>query len=320
VLKFSEELPDMPEKDKEIDALSQYLIDEIIMAVGLKKTAGSRRAINFLLNKVTAYLATICVMTDRKIAIEGFPAATGWMASHWVKKVTTLGAESVPSEGPLLIVSNHIGAYDILVVPSQINRKDIKIIASDTPFFKSLPNASKHMIYASDSPVERMTAARQGIAHLQKGGALLLFGTGLIDPDPAIYPDAEDEISNWSPSIDIFLRQAPKTKVVICIVSGIVKPKWAHSPLTWLRQIEWQKRRIAEYGQVISQLMFRGKPEITPVMTIASPVCVDELRQESGGDRLLPAVIARGKSLLAEHITRTAPELQVLSVNSGGKL
>jgi len=289
-------------KDKEIFDLSQYLIDEIILAVGLKKTAGIHRLFDFFLNRITSRLATICVMTDRKIEAEGFPAATGWMASHWVRGVTTRGAGSVPDKGPLLVVSNHVGAYDILVVPSQINRRDIKIIASDTPFFKSLPNASQHMIYASDDLAQRMAAARQGINHLKEGGSLLLFGTGLIDPDPAVYPHAENEIGNWSPSIDLFLRQVPLTQVVVCIVSGIVKPKWAHSPLTRLRRIEWQKRRIAEYGQVIGQLLFPGKPDISPSMTIAPPVSVDELQRESQGGRLLPAVIARGKTLLSQHI------------------
>ncbi len=291
----------MPVKEETI-SLSNFLIDEIINAVGLRKSAGLQWVFNIFLKRITMYLSGICIATDRKIATEGFPAATGWMASHWVREVTTRGATFIPSEGPLLVVCNHVGAYDILVVPSQINRLDVKIIASDIPFFKGLPNASQHMIYASADPAERMTAARQGIAHLQQGGALLLFGTGLIDPDPEVYPHAEAEIGNWSPSIDLFLNQVPQTKLVICIVSGIVMPRWAHSPLTWLRRIDWQKRRIAEYGQVIEQLLFRGKPNISPSMTIALPVSVAELRHESQGGRFLPVVISRGKRLMAEHL------------------
>jgi len=292
----------MREQDEEIHALRQYLTDEIIIAFGLKKTIVTRRAFDFFFNRITTRLSTICVLTDRKISSEGFPAATGWMAGHWIRETRTRGAESVPAKGPLLVVSNHVGAYDILVVPSQISRRDIKIIASDTPFFKSLPNASQHMIYASEEPGNRMAAARHGITCIKEGGALLLFGTGLIDPDPAIYPQAESEIGNWSRSIDLFLRQVPQAQVVICILSGIVLPRWAHSPLTWLRRIHWQKRRIAEYGQVIEQLLFPGKPNISPSMTIAPPVGVEELRCESGSDQLLPAVISRGRMLLADHI------------------
>jgi hypothetical protein len=302
VLQFHRESTNMHEKDEEIHALSQYLIDEIIMAFGLKKTTGSRRLFTFLLNKVTTRLATICVMTDRKIATDGFPVAAGWMARHWVREVRTRGAASVPATGPLLVVSNHVGAYDILVVPSQINRRDVKIIASDSPFFKNLRNASRQMIYASADPGSRMAAARQGVAHLREGGALLLFGTGLIDPDPEVYPHAELAVGNWSPSIDLFLRQVPQTQLIISILSGIVMPRWAHSPLTWLRRVEWQKRRIAEYGQVMEQLFFPGKPNISPSMTIAPPIDVDELHRESGAKSVLPAVITHGKALLVDHV------------------
>ncbi|HTX90207.1 MAG TPA: hypothetical protein VMC09_03235 [Anaerolineales bacterium] len=292
----------MSDRDEEIHALSRYLIDEIILAAGLKKTAGTRRIFDFFLHKVTDRLSTICVTTDRMIATDGFPAATGWMAGNWVREVTRRGAGTIPPDGPLLVVSNHAGAYDVVVAPSQLGRRDIKIIASDTPFFKNLPNASQHMIYASADPRERMAAARQGIRHLQAGGSLLLFGTGLIDPDPAVYPGPESAIRNWSASIDLFLRQVPETKVVVAILSGIVLPRWAHSPLTWLRRVDWQKRRIAEYGQVIEQLFFPGPPNITPSMSIAPPVDMETLRRESGSDRVLPAVIARGESLLAEHL------------------
>ncbi len=290
-------------EDEEIHALSNYLVDEIILAFGVKRTPATHRLFDFFFRGITTRLSAICVLTDRKIAMEGFPAATGWMAGHWVQQVSMRGAETIPPSGPLLIVSNHVGAYDILVVPSQINRRDVKIIASDTPFLKSLKNASQHMIYASDEPGSRMAAARQGLAHLQGGGALLLFGTGLIDPDPEVYPHVEEEIGNWSPSVDLFLKKVPRAQVVICIVSGIVMPRWAHSPLTWLRRIDWQKRRIAEYGQVIAQLLFPGKPSILPSMSIAPPVKAEALRLESGNDRFLPAVIVRGKTLLADHIT-----------------
>ena len=290
--------------DREIQTLSDYLIDEILLAAGFKKTPRAQRVCAFFFGRLTTYLADICVQTDRRVVTEGFPGALGWMASHWVREVHTTGAENIPAAGPLMVVSNHIGAYDILVAPAQINRRDVKIIASASPFFMRLPNVSQHMCYAADDPQSRMAAARQAMAHLQEGGALLLFGTGLVDPDPQVYPGAAAAIGDWSPSIDLFLHQVPETQVVVSILSGIVLPRWAHSPLTWLRRVDWQKRRIAEYGQVISQLLLRPAPNITPSMSIAPPVSVAALRAESGSERVLPAVIARGRELLQEHCIR----------------
>jgi hypothetical protein len=52
---------------------------------------------------------------------------------------------------------------------------------------------------------------------------------------------------------------------------------------------------------VLEQLFFPGKPNITPSMSISPPVDVETLRSESGSERILPAVIARGKALLEQH-------------------
>jgi hypothetical protein len=56
-------------------------------------------------------------------------------------------------------------------------------------------------------------------------------------------------------------------------------------------------------GQVLQQLFIPDKYFVTPCLSFAPPATVDQLRCESVSDRLLPAVIARGKALLADHLT-----------------
>lgn len=292
----------MAPSDAAIQVLSNSLIREIINAVGLPQTALTNRTFSLFFHKATERLAAIGVTADRMIASNGFPAACAWMMHHWVSAVTVQGRETVPPQGPLLVISNHCGAYDFLVISSQLNRTDLAIISSDTPFLKGLPNACSHLIFVSDDPGSRMTAARAGVRLLQGGGALLLYGTGLIDPDPAVYPGAENWIEKWLPSINLFLHTAPDTQVVLSIASGMVSKRWAYHPITWLRRVDWQKRRLAEFGQVIQQLFIPGSLYLQPCISFFSPVSVEELRRESQGDYLLPAVIARAKALLAGHI------------------
>lgn len=292
----------MRQLDDQIQAMSDTLLDEIANAAGLRKTPTARRILGLFFRRIAERLSTIAVTADRMIATDGFSAAAAWMLKPWVKDVSSRGTETVPPTGPLLVISNHCGAYDFLVIPSQLGRNDIKIISSDIHFLKNLSNASEHLIFRADTPGEGMAAARAGIRHLQAGGALLLFGTGLIDPDPEVYLGAEQEIENWSSSVDLFLRQEPKTNVLCTIASGIISPKWAHHPVTRLRRIDWQKRRLAEFSQVIQQLFFPGRLYVSPRVSFASPVSVEALRSESTTNRLLPAVVIRGKSLLAEHI------------------
>jgi hypothetical protein len=218
--------------------------------------------------------------------------------------VTADGQASIPQTGPLLLVANHAGAYDSFVICSKLGRADFKAISSDIKFFQYLPNVAAHAIFLTGRTGDRMAAARAGIRHLQAGGALLVFGTGLIDPDPAVYPDAEKHIERWSASVDLFLRTVPATKLLLTIVSGVVSAKWARHPVTWLRSVDWQKRRIAEFGQVITQLLVPGSLMLEPNVSFSAPLSVETLRQESSGQELLPAVIARGKVLLAEHCRR----------------
>jgi hypothetical protein len=289
--------------DAEIQSLTNTLIDEILNAVGLPKTAGWHRTFDQLFHKAASRLAGIGVTFDQLIDRDSFPSACAWALTHWCRDIAARGTESVPQTGPLLVVSNHAGAYDSVVIASLLGRNDLKFIASDVAFLKNLPGTSQHFFYVSkDNPFTSMSAVRSGIRHLHDGGALLLFGTGLVDPDPAVYSGAEKEIENWSPSIDLFLRQVPDTNVVVTIVSGILSPRWAHHPVTWLKRIDWQKRRLAEFAQVIQQLFLPGRLYVSPQVSFASPVSVAQLRRESSTGRVLPAVISRGKALLAEHL------------------
>jgi len=288
--------------DTRIIALSDALILEIINAIGLPKTGGMVRLFRPIFGKAAKRLSIIGVTADHLIATDGFASAAAWMLTNWCNRVTSRGAETVPVKGPLLVISNHSGSYDTFVIASQLGREDLKLISSDVPFLKNLPNANSHILFLSDKTHDRMTAARAGIRYLKDGGALLLYGTGLIDPDPEVYPDASAWIEKWLPSIDLFLRTVPETQVVLSIVSGVVARRWARHPITWFKSIDWQKRRLAEFSQVIQQLFFPGSLTLEPHISFSTPVGVDRLLCESPGERPLPAVKARGKVLLAAHM------------------
>ena len=291
--------------DTRIETLTDTLLDEIVNAAGLRKTLAARRTFGLLFRRAADRLSAIGLAADRMIRTDGFPAACRWMMSHWVGNVTTRGAENIPPEGPLLVVSNHVGAYDILVAPSQLNRPDLKIISSDIKYLKNLPHACEHLIFLTDEPHDRMAATRAGIRQLKEGGSLLLFGSGRIDPDPALSAEAEKHLENWSPSIDLFLRMAPQAKVVLSIASGFLTSRWMNHPLTRLRRVDWEKRRIAEFGQVLQQLFFPGTIYVSPSVSFAPPITAEEL-----GENPRQKLIEQARRLLADHLARLAtPQL-----------
>jgi len=289
--------------DAETKALSHSLVVEIAGSVGYRNSLLAQQLVWIFFRPVTDRLARIGVTFDRDAIQSGFSTAMENALQVFIHKVTARGKENIPSTGPLLVLSNHPGTYDSLIISSELRRDDLCFISGDIPFLKNLPQGHKHFFFISEQDQNvRTVAARQAIHHLQAGGAVLLYGFGHIDPDPAVYDDAPSIIEKWSPSIDLFLKVVPEAKLLISITSHVVSPKWRHSLLYHLRVDPLERRRLVEFGQVMTQLLFPGTFRQSPYISFASPVSTQTLQKESGSGRLLPAVIARGKTLLADHL------------------
>jgi hypothetical protein len=85
------------------------------------------------------------------------------------------------------------------------------------------------------------------------------------------------------------------------VVSGVVSAHWARHPITFLRRKQIDKQRLAEFGQVITQLLFPKKLMLSPVISFGPCVSTAILRRETSGESLLPAIIKREKDLLVDH-------------------
>ena len=291
----------------DINSLRNALIDEIIRAVGLPKNASLPRALlATLFHGPIEEFSSSGINFDQMVAENGFQKAAAWLLPRACSSVTAHGTEHIPTQGPLLIIANHPGTFDVLLIASIVNRNDIKIITSDIVFLKNLPNTSAHLIFrARTNDIQsRMTAVRAGIRHLQSGGALILLGTGYLDPDPEISALAGKNLEHWSPSIDLFLEKVPETNVLVTIVSGMLSRGWSDHPITWLRRDAWRKRLLAEVGQVAQQLLFPGSLYLNPHVSFAPAVGTAELQRESSSGRNLPAIITRAKTLMAQHMIR----------------
>jgi hypothetical protein len=288
--------------DDEMRRISRSLVAELAGSVGHRNSPLAQQLAWLLFRPVTDRLARIGVKFDRDVSLYGFSTAMGNALKDFIHQLNARGQETIPPKGGLLVVSNHPGTYDSLIISSALRRDDLCIISGDIPFLQKLPWARKHFFFLSErNENARMVAARQAIRHLQIGGAVLIYGYGHIDPDPAVYPDASAYIEQWSPSIDLFLRLAPKTKLIITITSHVVSPGWRYSPLYHLRRKPLDRRRLVEFGQVMTQLLFPGRFRQSPFISFASPVSSGILISESDSDRLLPAVVARARDLLQDH-------------------
>ncbi len=287
--------------DSELTALSRSLLVELAGSIGFRNSRLVQGIMWKLFRPATDTLARIGLTFDRNVLQSGFSKAMGIALEDFASSVAARGIETVPAAGPLLVVSNHPGTYDSLVIASQLGRDDLNLISGDIPFLRKLPHANARF-FCIDEDGGRVTTTRKAIRHMQNGGAMLIYGYGHIEADPAVYNDAPVTIDHWSKSLDLFAKHVPGLQILVTMVSHVVSPKWRNTFLYHLRKNPVDRRRLVEFGQMIYQFVRPRRLRTAPFITFAPPVDAETLRRESGSNLVLPAVIARGKALLADHM------------------
>lgn len=270
----------MHDLENKTKTLANDLVFELNKSLGFRKDGLVQPFLKPLVWKPMVRFSEMATIFEHRVVQEGWQKASAWFITHFVDKVKTLGAEHLPKEGPLVIAANHPGAYDSLVISSHIPRDDVKIISSDIPFVKKLPDTSKHMIFSTQDTHDRMSAARSALRHLKNGGTLLVFARGTMDPDPAFMPGSEVELTRWTSSLGLFMRNVPQTKLAVSLISGVISPKFINHPATLFRRGRVNKQRLSEFFQVMYQLLVPGKIMVSPNLSFGLPVTLDDLGLE----------------------------------------
>jgi hypothetical protein len=256
--------------DSRIAPLSDSLIFQIVRAMGGSQNKLTQKMTRLLFGRATLRFSELAIEFDNEVGLHGAMEGARSLLGHFVRSHTAAGVEMIPGEGPLLIASNHPASYDGLVISAHIPRTDFRIIVGEIPPYLYLPNVSRHVIFSP--PVKntfgRMQTIRSAIRHLRKGGSLLIFPRGNIEPDPAFMPNPDEEFHFWSHSLEIFLHSVPQTRVLVTSVSGVISQQTFHHPITWFRQSRPDKQRLAFMYQIIRQALsgkelFGLEPHVT---------------------------------------------------------
>jgi hypothetical protein len=294
----------MTQEPNQIEELSTNIIDDLFRSIGFSATSLPRRLFGPLLWPPALRAAKLAATFDEYVAQSGICEAARWILPRFVKDVEARGAENIPREGPVLIASNHPGTYDALAIVSRLVRKDLKLVVSGIPAFSGLAFTRQQLIYATNDAHVRMAVARSVIRHLEEGGALLIFPTGKMDPDPAVLPGAPDALARWSPSLELVLRKVPQTRLVVTIVSGVIAPSALRNPIARLQKEIKKQQELAEFIQVFQQLFFELRESLIPRITFGEPLTAAELTSQDAPPGSLKAIIENAQRLLAAHIQR----------------
>lgn len=268
----------MDEYATKLNSLTETLIVEITKALALPQTQTVRKITGLLAGKAARQFSELALELDRVVEQDSLAAGARWLLPRFVRGHSACGVENIPPEGPLVIASNHPASIDSVVISAHVTRPDYKVIIGEIPFFKNLPNVSRHAIFApaQNDISGRMQVVREIIQHLRKGGAILIFARGGIEADPAFMPNADTEFNKWSRSLEIFLRKVPQTQVLVTIVSGVIAKSAMSHPITRFRAARQDRQRLAFMYQMIRQIL-SGKEVfgLTPRVTFGELININ---------------------------------------------
>jgi hypothetical protein len=295
----------MMEKPADVATLTKEMIIESLGAFNFPRGEFWQNTVGRLFYQPARRFSEVFAKFDQDVASFGISEAAKRLLTVFADTSNAVGQENIPKEGPLLIASNHPGTVDGVSIVANAARDDIKVVVGGMPFLQKLPVAKNFTIVAQRNAnlSVRANTVRQSIRHLKNGGALLIFPSGEIDPDPAVLPGAREALDNWSRSIAIMLRQVPEAHFIPVITSGVLHEKFTKSPFTFLKKDGVGKRRIMEYMQVIRQLIFKERLGLRPFITFDKPFTLSEIGEGGLPDsqQILSAIIERARKTLENH-------------------
>lgn len=283
--------------------LHQKGYEGIFYTLNWPRTSLTEWLVTRLFGGIVDNMLDLAVAFDRIIGAESVNAACKWVADKCGTPIVAQGAGHIPSDGPVLIVSNHPGLFDSMVIASLLPRQDLKIVAGGVHYFAELPNARQYLLYLDAETSTRVMALRGAIRHLEAGGCVLIFPTGETDPDPDSVPGAFERLAEWSDSVALMLRRVPESILVPTAVSGILDPRFMKHPITRIQPNPRFRMRVAELMQIFAQ--FR-KPDLPPLsrprITFGEPITGTNLLAQGGKPHLMKHVRALAKNTLENHL------------------
>jgi hypothetical protein len=282
--------------DPRTRALLGVNIADMLAALGWQSRPVLRALTASLVRRPALRLAREMTRFDDEVARIGIRAAAGALLEQFVQSLDILGIPHIPLHGPVLLLSNHPGMTDTLVLLSSIPRDDLLVLAAERPFLTALPAAARSLVLLPDRQERRFAVMRRAVDHLRAGGALLTFPAGEIEPDPRVLPGAVEALARWSASSVSLLRLAPDSMVVPVIVSGVLEPRAQRFPLVKLRRQRADRERLAAMLQVLVHELFPS--------AWRTRVTLEALPAVSARD-----LLARGEGANAALIARVAERL-----------
>ncbi|HSA96959.1 MAG TPA: hypothetical protein VLJ16_12975, partial [Acidobacteriota bacterium] len=151
------------------------VVEEIVRALGLPPSGAAPRLLGPLFRWPANRFARLMAAADGRAASEGLPGAARRVLEDLRLEPVIRGSGRIPKDGPLIIASNHPGAYDSLAIMAAVPRTDLKVLISDAGLTRAFPVCGGFFIFTAFTAAGGSRALRESIHHLEAGGSLLIY-------------------------------------------------------------------------------------------------------------------------------------------------
>jgi len=279
--------------DDALSLLTRVNAREMLAAFKLDRLGCLRPLAEFLARFPARRLSRHILLFDHIAAQHGLAAAGRYILNEFTSSTHIEGEQHVPRHGPLLVVANHPGMVDAMAIWVALEcRRDLKTIAAERDILRLLPNIRSRLLFVNPRAECRAGLVREAAGHLRRGGALLTFPSGTIEPDPSVRP--AHPLLSWSSSADLLVRLVPDTKVLPIVVSGVISSTALQHPLA--KRFSEPKER--EWAAATLQVFCRSFRDTQTRVAIAEPISAGQLP-------LRPALDAAMTSLLRRALPRS---------------
>jgi 1-acyl-sn-glycerol-3-phosphate acyltransferase len=263
-----------PEKARSLTRISA---DEMLSALHLETAPRlartPARAVFYALSRA---LGEKLARFDDETARDGLGAAARALLARLGATHAVEG--SIPRAGGLLVATNHPGAYDALVLMAAIDRRDMLFLAAERAFLRALPEVARSLLFIPEREAAgRARALRRAVQHLRSGGAIVHFGAGAIEPDPA-FSDGGDPLGPWIEGTGLLARAAIRAgaSVVPALVSGVHSPRAKALAVT-----KWAERRNVTTLAPLLQITLPPFRDVRARVRFGAPMARDLLEGKS---------------------------------------
>jgi len=257
-----------------LQSLTEINLDDLVSSFGWEHRPRLARILRLIFSGTARKFAGQMLEFDHAVGRLGLAEGGRETIRRYVRSLR-LFSNPLP-EAPILALSNHPGMSDTLALFAALNRSDLKIIALERPFLKSLTHTSKQLFYLPEDSSARMALVRTVSGYLRSGGSVLTFPAGKIEPDANVYSGALEALAGWTDSVGVFIRMAPETAILPVLVRGVIWEKTARHLLTRWKKTREEKEKLAAALQLLAHVVRNVKP-VDVTVQIGDPITVKEL-------------------------------------------